>query len=259
MGTVTKALSLLRFFDQSRDLIGLSDMSRLSGFNKATTHRFLTELQTQGFVEQSGPTREYRLGPAVLRLAALREKAVPTRDLAEQVLSDLAKATNETAHFSLLQNEQLCAIAYRYPQHQGTRVTMGDADILSLHGTGSGLAVLAYSPADFVDRVLASPLEPHTDNTITNTNELREHLDRIRETGIAEGIGGFEDDVHSHAMPVFDSAAQVIGAIAVAAPSSRMTPDHQTTIKHALRQHALRLTDLLGGLLPSGINALEHI
>lgn len=250
MGTVSKALSLLDYFNRSRPAIGLSEMARLSGLNKATVHRHLSELQGQGFVEQTETAREYRLGPAFLRLAALREAAVPLRDLAQQVLADLSAATHETAHFSLLQNGQLTTTAYSYSPLHGTRVTMEDAEILALHATSSGLAVLAFSPPEFVEAALSGPLEQRTPHTITDRAKLRACLAPIRETGMAESIGGFEDDVHSHAMPVFDAAAQVIGAIAVAAPTARMTPEHQALIQRQLRRHGLRLTRLLGGFPP---------
>ncbi|MCF3595193.1 IclR family transcriptional regulator [Rhodobacteraceae bacterium LMO-12] len=251
MGTVSKALSLLDFFNRSRSTIGLSEMARLSGLNKATVHRHLSELQSQGFVEQTDTAREYRLGPAFLRLAALREAAVPLRDLAQQVLCDLSAATHETAHFSLLQNGQLTTTAYSYSPHHGTRVTMEDAEVLVLHATSSGLAVLAYSSPDFVDAALSAPLEKRTLHTVTDTDKLRASLTPIRNSGMAQSIGGFEDDVHSHGMPVFDAAAQVIGAIAVAAPTARMTPGHKALIQRELRHHALRLTRLLGGFPPS--------
>ena len=73
MGTVSKALDLLNLFNRAQPLIGLSDLSRLAGVNKATCYRLMSELQAHGLVEQVGSGREYRLGPAVLRLAALRE------------------------------------------------------------------------------------------------------------------------------------------------------------------------------------------
>jgi len=174
MGTVSKALTLLSYFSRSRPAIGLSDMSRLSGLNKATTHRLLTELQDQGFVEQVGSGREYRLGPVFLRLAALREAAVPTRDLAAGVLTDLANATDETTHLSLLQGNILSTNGYAYSPRHGTRVTMDDADILTLHNTSSGLAVLAYSDAAFVDDALSRPLEKRTADTETDGDAIPE-------------------------------------------------------------------------------------
>jgi DNA-binding IclR family transcriptional regulator len=255
MGTVAKALSLLDHFSHARPTIGLSDMARLSRLNKATVFRLLCDLQAAGFVEQIGPAREYRLGPAVLRLATLREAAVPLRDLAGPVLQSLADTTCETAHLSLLQGERLDMLAYAYSPRHGTRVMMEDAQTLAFHATSSGLAVLAYSPPAMVDRVLQAPLERRTDATETDPATIRALLDKVRRTGIAESVGGFEKDVHSHAMPLFDAASRVIGAMAVAAPVARMTPDLTALIRRALRHHALDMTRALGGFPPDDFPA----
>jgi len=253
MGTVAKALSLLDHFSRTRPEIGLSDMARLTGLNKATTYRLLCELQEGGFVEQTGTGREYRLGPAVLRLAALREAAVPLRDMAARALQSLSDATHETAHLSLLQGDRLTMLSYAYSPRHGTRVTMEDAQILAFHATSSGLAVLAFSPADMIDRILSSPLEKRTEDTLTDPATIRTVLDNVRRTGIAESVGGFEKDVHSHAMPLFDAQSRVIGAMAVAAPVARMTPDLKALIRRELRQHASGLTRALGGFPPDGL------
>lgn len=257
MGTVSKALSLLGFFSRSRPAIGLSDLARLSGLNKATAHRLLAELQQEGFVEQAGAQREYRLGPAFLRLAALREAAVPIRDLAAETLQTLSASTHETAHVSLLEGRRLTTIAFAYAPHHGTRVTMEDAEELTFHNTASGLAVLAFSPPAFVDAVLGGPLERRTPDTETNPARIRTALGSVVETGMAQCVGGFEADVHAHAMPLFDPAARVIGAIAVAAPATRMTAEHQALIRRELRHHAAKLTRELGGCPPPGFAGAE--
>ena len=250
MGTVAKALSLLDHFSRARPEIGLSDLARLSGLNKATAYRLLSELQEGGFVEQTGTGREYRLGPAVLRLAALRETAVPLREMAARALQSLSDATGETAHLSLLQGERLSMLNYAYSPRHGTRVTMEDAQVLTFHATSSGLAVLAFSPPGMVDRILQGPLDKRTEDTLTDPAAIRAVLDQVRRTGMAESVGGFEKDVHSHAMPLFDAQTRVIGAMAVAAPVARMTPELKTLIRRELRQHALGLTRALGGFLP---------
>ena len=180
MGTTIKALSLLNYFSRARPLIGLSDMARLSGLNKATVHRLMGELAQAGFVEQAGTGREYRIGPAVMRLAALREHAVPMRDVAATVLRDLSDATEETAHFSLIQGQTLSTVAYAYSPVHGTRVTMEDAEVLMLHATSSGLAVLAYSAPDLSDAILSAPLAPRTPQTITDPVKIRALLAEIR-------------------------------------------------------------------------------
>jgi DNA-binding IclR family transcriptional regulator len=250
MGTTIKALSLLNNFSRARPLIGLSDMARLSGLNKATVHRLMGELAEAGFVEQAGTGREYRLGPAVMRLAALREHAVPMRDVAAKVLRDLSDATQETAHFSLMQGQTLSTVGYAYSPVHGTRVTMEDAEVLMLHATSSGLAVLAYSAPDLVARALEGPLKARTHHTITDPERIRALLGDIRAAGVAESVSGFEEDVHSHAAPIFDAGARAMGAVAVAAPTVRMNPALAAHIRATVKAQALRLTRMLGGFPP---------
>ncbi|WP_298675449.1 IclR family transcriptional regulator [uncultured Lentibacter sp.] len=251
MGTVSKALSLLGFFSRSRSLIGLSEMARLSRMNKATVHRMLNELQAEGFVEQSGTGREYRLGPALLRLAALREATVPRRDLAQSVVDDLAARTGETAHASFLQGEVLSTITYAYAHQHGLQVTMEDAEILPLHATSSGHVVLAYSDPAFQKAALATALKSYTDSTITDAKLLQAKLADVRTSGFAEALSAFETDVHTHAAPLFDANQACIGALAIAAPAARMTPELRSLIRNALLEAAPRLTRLMGGFLPT--------
>jgi DNA-binding IclR family transcriptional regulator len=252
MGTVSKALSLLTLFNHARPAIGLSDFTRLSAMNKATVYRLLAELQAAGFVEQVGGDRAYRLGPEVLRLAALREAAVPILSVSRAVLDDLCAVTGETAHMSLVRGDQLHTLAHAYSPRHATRVMMDDAEVISFHGTGSGLAVLAFAEPAFTDRILSLPLPAHTDRTLTDPAAIRAALDGVRATGIAESVGGFEADVHSHAAPIFGADQRPIGALAVAAPVSRMTPAARLAVRAALKRAARSLTQRSGGFCPAG-------
>ena len=144
MGTVGKALDLLDLFTRARPQVGLSDLARLAGVNKATCYRLLTELASRGLVEQIAASREYRLGPALIRLARLRDAAVPARNAVMPLLQALARATGETAHLSQLAGGVLQTLAFAYPAQTGVAVMMDDADILPFHATASGAAVLAF-------------------------------------------------------------------------------------------------------------------
>ncbi|MEX0302317.1 MAG: IclR family transcriptional regulator [Leisingera sp.] len=251
MGTVSKALSLLTYFNHGRTGIGLSDLTRLSGMNKATVYRLMSELQESGFVEQTDGDRMYRLGPQVLRLAALREAAVPILSVSRRVLRDLSDETGETTHLSLLQETQLNSLSHAYSPRHATKVMMEDAEVLALHATASGLAVLAYTDPGFAETVLAASLQAHTSATITDPAHLRAQLEEIRSTGIAYSDSGFEEEVYSHAVPVFGSDRQVIGALAVAAPSSRMTEELKIFIQQALLRAGATLTHRIGGSPPA--------
>ncbi|MCU0902819.1 MAG: IclR family transcriptional regulator [Tabrizicola sp.] len=236
MGTVGKALDLLDLFTRAEPQLGLSQLARASGLNKATCHRLLSELESRGLLEQTGPAREYRLGPALLRLSALREAAVPTREAAMPPLRRLAEATGETAHLSHLVAGRLQTLAFAYASRPGVKVMMEDADILPFHVTASGAAVLAFG-ANAETLISAAP----------DPDALRARVTKARAKGYAETLSTFEKDVHSLAVPLYDATGTCSGALAVAAAAPRMTPTLHATITRELTSAAAEITQLWGG------------
>ena len=144
-----------------------------------------------------------------------------------------------------------CTTVHALSSRHGTRVTMDDASVLTFHGTGSGLAVLAFLPEPEIKAILSAPLKPHTQETVTDPKRIREQIAEVRRSGIAESVGGFEKDVHSHAAPIFDAEERVMGAIAIAAPVTRMTPELRSEIRAALAKGAQELINRLGGHVPA--------
>ncbi len=256
MGTVSKALSLLDHFNRQQALIGLSEFSRLSGLNKATCFRMLSELAELGFVEQVGRAREYRLGPQVLRLAALREAAVPMRDAAMPVLRGLAQSLGETVHLSVLIGEKLRMLGFAYSPAHAMAVMMEDTDTLPFHATSSGLAVLGFSPLLFQDQVLARPLVRLTAQTLTDPVAVRARVVAVGGQGYATSAGGFEAEVDSIAFPLFDGQSRCCGALAVAAPAARLTAANRLLIRAEVAKAARQIIALWGGQVPPGVNTL---
>jgi DNA-binding IclR family transcriptional regulator len=249
MGTVARALDLLEVFSRQRPQIGLSEIARLTGVNKATCYRLLEEMESRGLIEQLGYTREYRLGPAVLRLAYLREAAVPTRDAAVPVLQRLAHATGETAHLSHLVAGELHTLAFAYAPQHGVKVMMDDADILPFHVTASGAAVLAYLPEAKAQGILANPLPPRTSHGVTEALVLS-RMSQMKFQGWTEALSTFEEDVQGFAVPLFDGQTNPIGALAVAAAMPRMTIELRETIIRELVRAGMEINRLWGGQVP---------
>ncbi len=256
MGTVTKALELLDLFTREQPQIGLSDLARQSGLNKATCFRMMTEMQALGLVEQITLSKAYRLGPAVLRLAALREAAVPTRDAAMPVVQSLARETGETAHLSHIVGPTLRTLAFAYSSAHGTKVMMEDADLLPFHATSSGLAVMAFLPDAHVDSLLSAPLPAYTATTDTNPTHIRAQLAMIRNTGWSETHATFEADVRSVAVPLFDATGACTGAIGIAAPAARVTPALHAQMVTGVMRAGSEITALWGGQLPPALKTL---
>lgn len=250
MGTITKALEMLNFFSRSQPELGLSDFVRLSGRDKATVHRHLTELAENGFLEQNSSSRAYRLGPAILRLTAVREATTPTRSIVRPIVEAMAEEVGELVHFSLLQSTELSPICHADPAAHGTQVHFDEGEVLPLHATSSGLAVLAFAPADLRATILNGPLPPYTETTITDARELADQIENVERTGLAQVARSFDTEVASQAVPIFGPEGVVTGALAIAAPAGRLTEDAEIRHGHALRAGMARITAALGGNIP---------
>ena len=250
MGTITKALELLNFFSREAPALGLGDFVRLSGRDKATVHRHLVELTQNGFLEQHPTSRTYRLGPAVLRLSAVREATSPTRTIVRPLVEALAREVGELVHFSLLDGLRLSPVFHFDPAMHGTQVHFDEAEMLPLHATSSGIAVLAFSPDPLMATVLEHPLAAYTDLTVTSPVALSRLVATAAETGIATVDQGFDREVSSRAAPIFGATGVPIGAMAIAVPTSRATPDSIALHTAALRKTAPRVSAALGGTVP---------
>lgn len=256
MGTIGKALALLNHFSRSRTEIRLSEFARLSGRDKATTLRYLSELAESGFLEQDERTRLYRIGPAVLRLAALRERATPARAAALPIVEALSARIGELVHVSLLQGEALSPLVHADARAHGVRVNYDPAEMLPLHATASGLAVLAFAPDALRRRALKGPLPAYTGATVTDAALLAELAEETRRRGHALSDGFFETEVLSLAAPLFDGEGRVTGAVAVAMPRARAEARPHDEILAALHEAATALTAALGGAAPDDVAAL---
>ena len=251
MSVVTKALRLLQYFSASRPEIGLSDLRRLAKHDKATTYRYLQALEEAGFIEKNPTSRAYRIGPAVLHLAQMRELTVPRTEGARAALVALADATGETAHLSVLSGTELHAIAaHESPKHSSRAIV--DLQILPLHATASGQCALAFGPDDLTEYALRN-LVRYTQATAATELQLKAAIKTAQQSGFGYSNRGLEDDVTGLAAPLFDQTNALAGTIAVAGVASRITPQRETEIKIDLITASREITRNWGGRIPASI------
>lgn len=248
MQTVDKAMSLLGLFGPSQPELGLSELGRRAGFDKAATRRFLVALAKHGFIEQNQDNRKYRLGSAFLRFARIREATLPLASIVQPILNQLAIDTGETSHASLLAGNMLSTIAIAEPQ-RATRAYVDLSEPLPLYATASGFACLAFAPKDFMQSYVEQvKLERVAPNTLMSKKAVRAAIAATFETGLGRAARSFGDDVVGTAAPVFNGAQQAIGAVAVAAVATRFNSKLESLIESHVLRAALAITEATGGI-----------
>ena len=248
MSVISKSLNLLSHFSPSQAEIGLSQFRALSGHDKATTYRYLSALEKAGLVEKNPITKAYRIGPAVLHLAAMREATVPRVATATQSLKKLAEATGETAHVSVLSGYALHSLCACESNKHSTRAVI-DMPTLPLHATASGICALAFGPTDLI-KAAKRKLTKFTQYTADNNDGLDTSIVEANQTGFGISDRGFEDDIYGVATPLFDGAGQLAGAVAVASVATRISPKIEAEIKKHLAIASREITHNWGGSIP---------
>ncbi|MFK7858356.1 MAG: IclR family transcriptional regulator [Granulosicoccus sp.] len=254
MSTVRKAIDLLNWFSAERAQISLAEFQRLTRRDKATTYRYLSALEQSGLLEQDPDTKAYRMGPAVLHLAHVRELTVPRRAGVRLVLPRLAEATGELAHAAILQGNTLVTLTDHASTRHSARVVL-DEPVLPLHATGSGLAVLAFSERALLEATFKS-LKHYTNTTPTTRDELEATLHNVRKTGFGIADQSYEEGVFGVGAPLFDSSNAVAGSVAVACVATRIDAASIDNIKAELIQAARQITVSWGGTIPEVLDRI---
>jgi len=246
--TVDKAMKLLNIFSIQKPEIGLSELARLSGFDKAATRRFLVALQKHDFIDQDSETRKYRLGNGFLHLSKIREATFSIEDIIGASIEKLSSITKETSHAALISNKQLKTICISFPS-RSNRVHLDHGEIMPMHATSSGLTYMAYSKIP-IESLLPETLTTYTDQTLNSIDSISSELKKITLNGFGSYSNGYESDVIGIAVPIFSANQDLIGTMAVASPTSRITDELRTKIQQSLFTETITITKKLGGEIP---------
>jgi DNA-binding IclR family transcriptional regulator len=187
------------------------------GLNRSTAWRILATLEHHGLVERDPETNRYRLGFAVLRLAAAAGHE-PLVRLAHPLLRRLADATGETVNLAVARRLELVYA----DQVQARRVMAPNwlGHTVPLHATSTGKAFLAALPEAELEQL--GGLERFTDTTITDLDTLRAELAGIRARGFAASHGELEPALWGVSAAALDPAGRPVAVLSVWGAESRV-------------------------------------
>ncbi len=244
--SVSRAFAILECLANAASPQELSSVCKTLKMNKSTTYRFLTTLESLGYVDQDLATDRYRLGARVAWLASKFLDAIDLRAVARPMLLDLRDATNETTHLAVLDNFDVVYID-KVDGKSSLRMASSVGDRMPAHATGLGKVLMAFMPEaawkSYVERV---GLFRRTQNTITEPVAFYEELTRIRERGFSIDNAENEDGIRCVAIPVRDHTGNVVAAISIAGWAMSMRPDRDDELAALGRKYASALSAKLG-------------
>jgi DNA-binding IclR family transcriptional regulator len=197
----------------------LTELAEGVGVNKSSVLRLATPLLEARLLVRDRETGRFRLGPAALALGQAYLDQLDLRSVASRHLRELMRRTGNTCHLVVLEGTD---VVYADKVEDTTTVRMASriGARMPAHRTAVGKAILAFSPPDLVDHVLAAGLTAVTAKTITDPEVFHGELRRVRARGYAIDDRENEPEVRCVAAPVFDHNADPVAAISVSSLAS---------------------------------------
>lgn len=240
-----RSLRLLSLLASEGRALTLADLASQLALPKGTAHRICTQLLAAGFLARDVDERSFVVGPALRQLAFDTLNHGVVRGLRHDVLSELVRQVGETCNFTTLDGTQVLYLD-RVEAHWPLRLTLDVGSHVPLHCTASGKLLLAQMPPKERDAVIAGiTLTRMTRNSIVSAAKLRAECDAIAKQGHACDNEEFIAGLVAVAVPVRNAAGDVRAAIAVHAPTARMSLDDAIEQLDALKAAALRMGALL--------------
>ena len=249
--SLERGLAVLASFDAARPLLGVSELGRILGLNRATTHRYVATLADLGYLQQDIATRKYRLGPRAVDLGLSAINSMELRQISTPHLQQLSDETGHTVNMAVLDGVDVVYI--ERVRSAGGAQRQIDLDLhvgsrLPAYCTSMGKVLLAYLPPADRGRVLAEiALLRRGPNTITQRKALAAELERVRASGLAVNNEELAYGLRSIAAPVRSHTGDVAAAINVAIHRSMGSMDELVArLGPLLRRTAAEISARIG-------------
>jgi IclR family acetate operon transcriptional repressor len=241
--SLDRAFAILETMADAGGIIGLSQLAERADLPLATIHRLVRTLVDLGYVRQE-PSRQYSLGPRLMRLAGLTTKRIGT--WANPHLADAVARIHESVNLAILDGDEVVYVAQVQPDRNFMRMFTEVGRRTLPHATAVGKVMLAHrDPAEVRSLLDRTGMPRYTPHTLTTTTEFLDALGRARDVGYALDEGEQEVGVRCVAVEV-PGAPQPM-ALSMSGPTTRMTDDTIRDAVPVLREAADRIAAELSG------------
>lgn len=255
--SVTRVIQILEALCASPTPIGLAQLTRVLDAPKSSIASLLRGLAEADFVIATDGV--YRLGPAAFGLGSALVEArrrLQSSTLIRDGMLRLAERSGETVLFAVRDTgADTMTYVDVIESRNAVRFAVSVGDRRPLYCTAGGRALLAAAPEEEIQSYL-NRLKPQqfTAKTETSKRKLAETIEAIRKDGVAQTVDQASDGVTGTAAAIREASGTVIGALIVAAPSSRLQ-DQGAELARLVLEEASAISRSLGYRIPTPAGA----
>jgi DNA-binding IclR family transcriptional regulator len=195
--------------------VSLIEVCERVAIHKSKAFSILHTLEKFGLVQRNSEGRGYSLGPGLVSLSRRYLDKLSAPRLAEPILADLARKTENTAVFGLIADRHVFVVA-KHEGEAGLAITMRLGQRFPLTYGSHGKAIAAFLPEEDLLRVLRDE-KPyfHGEPTRFDRERLDREMEECRREGFAVDLGEMVPGLNTVAAPVTGAGGTPVGYIVV--------------------------------------------
>lgn len=241
-----RVLAILETVAKSSTSMTATEINTELKLPKPTIHRLCTMLEEQGYLQPRLDGRGYLPGRRLSKMAmGIFSNNDHWRTERHGILKRLSQDIGETCNISIPDGSQMVYFD-RVETHWPLRIQLQKNDRVPIYCTASGKLFLNNLPATKRTRLLAKlHFEKHTENTLTDVDTIKEELKRLAQEDIGIDNEEFMQGMVAVAVPLRNTEGTFFGALAMHAPSARMSMEDAIAQLPKIRQSAAELVELI--------------
>lgn len=215
-----------------------------TGIARLTLYRILRTLEAEGLVLRVGENSTYQLSLRVWELGQSAEVGARSHPETGRQVERLRQTWGDTVHVAVYDvGEVIYVYKVDGTTHLRAYTTLGGRAPAT--AVASGKSLLAFQPQTEIDRVMAEPLVPHTERSLTSPEALAEELAEARRTLTAVNRGEWRPGIGGVASPIFAASGAPVAAVSISGFADRIVDDRleerAAQVRDAARMIALGL------------------
>lgn len=245
MTSLARGLLVIQAFSTRKRQLSISQLSKKTGFSRASVRRCLYTLAKLGFAG-SDDGRNFFLKPRILALGHSYLSSMPLATAAQPILEHVSHILHESCSIATLDGVDIIYVA-RADVTRIMSIDLGVGSRLPGFCTSMGRVLLANLPPQELEATLQKiEFTRYTDRTVTSVEKLRHVLNAIRRDGFSIVDQELELGLRSMAVPIQNPNGRVVAALNVGAHAQRISvQDMQARFLPHLRAAAQELCLLL--------------
>ena len=234
--SVDRTLTILEVLSDYNDGLGITEISSLVNLHKSTVHRLLATLIYKGYVVQDEESNKYKITFKLFELGSKKVHKLDLLKISRPYTKMLMESVNEVVHLIISEETD---IVYIDKVEANNTISMASriGKRNPMYCTATGKAILAFLTEEEILKVWnSSKVVKLTKNTNTDFILFKKELQTIRENGYA--IDNEENEIGEKCVgaPIFNMNGNVVAAISVSGPVTRITDDKIDFISNEVMQ-----------------------